>query len=371
MTSVVIGPDGQALGVTYEDERRRVHWIDPDLQRLQATIDRALAGKINIIRDRSSDGNKVLIWSSAADDPGTYYLYDRTTRQLHGFADPYGSLTRYSFAPVQAVTYRSRDGLTIPVYLTLPAGRPDRGLPLIVMPHGGPFARDSWEFDPHVQFLASLGYAVLQPQYRGSTGYGREFVERGFGQFGSGMIDDMEDGIDWLAGRGTVDPARVCIMGGSYGGYAAMWAPARSPQRYRCAISFAGISDVGSMLRYDARMMSATRYFQDWRRRVEGEQRADLGAISPLRQVARLRVPLLIAHGEKDRNVPVAQSRNLVRALQRSGASVDSVFYPEAGHGFSRPEDSGDFLRRVEAFLARHNPADAAAPSPVPAPAPG
>lgn len=362
VTAVLIGRSGEALGVSYEDDRRRVHWIDPDMQRLQAIADRALPGKVNEIRDRSADGNKVLIWSTAADDPGTYYLFDRTTRRMHGFANPYGRLVDYRFAPVQAVTYRSRDGLTVHAYLTLPPGRPERGLPLVVMPHGGPFFRDSWEFDPHVQLLASRGYAVLQPQFRGSTGYGREFVERGFGQFGSGMIDDMEDGIDWLAGRGTADPARICIMGSSYGGYAAMWAPIRSPQRYRCAISLAGVSDLGAQLRYDYRSGIATRYFRDWRRRVQGEDR-NAGAISPLQQVARLRVPLLIAHGEKDRRVPVSQSRNMVRALTRAGANVESVFYAEAGHGFTRPEDSGDYLRRVEAFLARHNPADPPAPA--------
>jgi dipeptidyl aminopeptidase/acylaminoacyl peptidase len=204
---------------------------------------------------------------------------------------------------------------------------------------------------------------VLQPNFRGSTGYGRDYAERGYGQFGTGMIDDMEDGIAWLAREGTIDPARVCIMGGSYGGYAAMWAPIRNLDRYRCAIRFAGISDVRAMLRYDSRLTTATRYSREWRRRVAGEGRADLAAISPLQQVARARVPLLIAHGERDRNVPVSQSRNLVRAMTRSGATTESVFYPQAVHGFNRPEDSADFLRRVEAFLARHNPAETPAPA--------
>jgi dipeptidyl aminopeptidase/acylaminoacyl peptidase len=355
--SLLIAPGGGLLGVRYEDDRPRTHWIDPELGRVQTLVDRALPGKVNHILDRSADANKFLVWSTAADDPGTYYLYDRAARQMHGFASPYGSLDSYRFAQVRAVSYRSRDGLEIHAYLTLPPGRAERGLPLILMPHGGPFHRDSWRFDSWVQFLASRGYAVLQPNFRGSTGYGRQFVESGYGQFGTGMIDDMEDGIQWLAGQGTIDSARVCVMGGSYGGYAAMWAPIRNPERYRCAISFAGISDVRAMLRYDSRMSSATRYSRAWRRRVEGEGGADLNTISPLQQVARARVPLLIAHGERDRNVPVSQSRNLVRAMTASRASLESVFYPQAVHGFTRPEDSADFLRRVEAFLARHNPA--------------
>lgn len=357
VTSAFRGADGGIDGVAYEDDRHRFHWINPELQRLQGTIDRALPGKINWILGQADDGFRVLIWSSAADDTGTYYLFDRRARRIEPFANPYEGLADHRLAPVRAVTYRSRDGTDVPGYLTLPQGRAERGLPLILMPHGGPFARDSWEFDPWVQFLASRGYAVLQANFRGSTGYGRAYVERGFGQWGSGMIDDLEDGVDWLAGQGIIDARRVCVMGASYGGYVALWAPIRNPDRYRCAISFAGISDVRSMLRYDNRQFAAPRYSREWRRRVAGEERTDLDAISPLRQATRVRVPVLIAHGARDTNVPVAQSRNLVRALTRSGAAMESVFYPEAGHGFTRPQDSADFLRRVEAFLARHNPA--------------
>jgi len=275
---------------------------------------------------------------------------------MHGFANPHSRLSDHSFAPMRTVSYRSRDGLTIPAYLTLPRGRPEQGLALIVMPHGGPFARDSWGFETWVQFLASRGYAVLQPNFRGSTGYGRDYVERGFGQLGAGMIDDIEDGVAWLADQGVIDAARVCIMGASYGGYAALWGPIRSPQRYRCAISFAGVSDLRAIVRYDSRFFTATRYYRNWRRRIEGEQGADLAAISPLNHAARLRVPLLIAHGERDWNVPPSHSRNLLRALARAGIEVESVFYSDEAHGFSRPENSADFLRRVETFLARHNP---------------
>ncbi len=356
--STIIGRDGTLDGVVYEDDRRRVHWIDPEMRRLQERIDRTFAGKTNIILGSSRDGNRTLLWSGGADDPGTYYVFDRAARRMEAFASPHERLYGRAFAPVRPVRYTSRDGLTINGYLTLPPGRAERGLPLIVMPHGGPFARDSWDFDPEVQFLASRGYAVLQPNFRGSTGYGRAFVERGYGQFGTGMIDDIEDGVEWLIGQGIANRARVCIMGASYGGYAALWAPIRSPERYRCAISLAGVTDIRAMLRYDSRMMAAPRYAREWRRRVEGEERTDLAAISPLQQAARLRVPLLIAHGERDTNVPPSQSRQLVAALRRTGAAnVDSVFYPKAEHGFTEPADSIDYLRRVEAFLARHNPA--------------
>jgi dipeptidyl aminopeptidase/acylaminoacyl peptidase len=359
VTAAIIGEDGRVDGVTYEDDRQRIHWINPDMQHLQAAIDRALPGKINVVLERSEDRNRLLIWSGAADDPGTYYAYDRAAHRMDAFAQSYGWLDGHAFAAVRPVHFQGRDGTDIPGYLTLPTGAGERNLPLVLMPHGGPFARDSWDFDPWVQFLANRGYAVLQVNFRGSTGYGRAYVERGFGQFGSGMIDDLEDGVDWLVRQGIADPHRVCIMGASYGGYAALWAPIRHPDRYRCAISYAGVTDVHAILRYDARFFSARRYSREWRRRIEGEDRTDLSLISPLQQAARLTVPVLIAHGEQDRVVPVSQSRNLVRAMMRAGAQPESVFYPQEAHGFTKSQDSIDFLQRVEAFLAAHNPATA------------
>jgi dipeptidyl aminopeptidase/acylaminoacyl peptidase len=359
VTTALVGASGELDGVMFEDDRPRIQWINPEYQRLQATLDRALPGKTNLISNRSTDGQRILFWSGAADDPGTYYVYDRAARRIQPFMSPYDALVDHHFAAVRPISFRNRDGAELRGYLTLPQGREARGLPLVLMPHGGPFVRDSWTFDPWLQFLASRGYAVLQVNFRGSTGYGREFVEHGYGQLGTGMIDDMEDGVDWAVREGIVDPRRVCILGASYGGYAALWAPVRRPERYRCAISFAGISDLASLVRYDARRFTAPRYARERRRQLRGEGEADLDAVSPLSQIERIRVPLLIAHGEQDRTVPVSQSRNLVRALAGRNVVLESVFYPEAGHGFTQPQDSADFLRRVEAFLARHNPAGA------------
>lgn len=354
----IFARNGNIDGVIYEDDRLRVHWMNPQMADIQALVDRTFPGHVNQIVNQSRDGNRVLIFSYAADDPGTYYVLDRAARRMEIFASPHPELVGRRLAPVRAVEYRSPDGLTIPAYLTLPPGRPERGLPLIVLPHGGPFLRDSWAFNSDVQFLASRGYAVLQPNFRGSTGYGREFVERGYGQFGTGMIDDIDAGVDWLVSQGIVDGSRVCIMGASYGGYAAVWGAIRSPQRYRCAVSLAGMSDLRAMLRYDARQLVARRYFREWRRRVRGEERIDLDAVSPLRHAERLRVPLLIAHGEQDTNVPVDHARRMVRALREEGIEVESVFYPKSGHGFTDAAESADYMRRVEAFLTRHNPAD-------------
>jgi dipeptidyl aminopeptidase/acylaminoacyl peptidase len=253
--------------------------------------------------------------------------------------------------------YVARDGLPIPAFLTTPVDRPSKALPLIVMPHGGPFLRDHWGYDPYVQFLASRGYAVLQPQFRGSTGYGRTYVERGYGQWGRAMQDDLLDGIDALAAKGIIDPKRVCIVGGSYGGYAAMWAAARDGAHYRCAVSMAGISDLRAMLRYDNRDFYAPRYARDWRAKVAGVEKFDLAAVSALQQQQAIAIPILIEHGELDGNVPSSQSHNLVKALTKRGATVESVFYKNEGHGLTQSANQVDFLTRLGVFLAKYNPA--------------
>jgi hypothetical protein len=212
VTGIQISADGrQVAGVTYEDDRKRVKWLMPELEALQAQIDRTFRGKDNRIVNFSRDQNVALIWSGGADDPGTYYVFDRAAKRMNIFASPYDRLNDVRLSTVKPVRYQSRDGLSIPAYLTLPAGREAKGLPLIVMPHGGPFLRDSYVFEPWVQLLANRGYAVLQPNFRGSTGYGRSYVERGYGEWGRGMQDDLDDGVDWLAASGTIDPKRVCL----------------------------------------------------------------------------------------------------------------------------------------------------------------
>ncbi len=347
---------GEPESILYADDRDRIFWIDPEMRSVQARIDKALPDAVNRIVSRDSADRRMIVWSTGAANPGAYYLYDRTSRTMSELARPYGALEGRALAPVESVRYPARDGLAIPAYLTRPPGRPDTALPLIVMPHGGPFARDKWAYDAWAQFLANRGYVVLQPNFRGSTGYGKAFVEAASGQYGRKMQDDLDDGVKWLAGRGLVDPKRVCIMGASYGGYAAMWAAARNPEIYRCAISFAGISEVRTMLRYDPSTGIARRYYKDWRDRIRGEEGFDLGAVSPLNRASAIRVPLLIAHGDEDHVVPVAQSRNMHEALRRAKIEHEFVVYPGEGHGFDKAANSIDFLKRVEAFLARHNP---------------
>jgi len=351
----------QLAGVRYHEERWKTHWIDPKMKALQARLDKALPGLDNLVLRHPGTNRHVLIWSSGASDPGTYYLLDQQTSSMRPVVQPYDRIDPGVLAPVKAVQYAARDGLTIPAYLTLPRGRDPRALPLILLPHGGPFARDEWTYDVLVQFLANRGYAVLQPQFRGSTGYGKDFVARGHGEWGRKMQDDLDDGVDWLARSGQVDPKRVCIVGGSYGGYAALWGAVRNPERYRCAASVAGVTDLDQQLRQNRKSFSATRYFRQWRTKVQGEGKFDLKTVSPLAHAASIRVPVLIAHGEKDKTVLATQSHQMVAALQAAKADVTSVFYKEGGHDFSSSTDLADFLRRLEAFVGKHNPAAAPA----------
>lgn len=355
---LIMSADGaQVEGVAYEDDRPRIAWLDPARKELQARLDKALPGKLNRILGNSNDGDMVLFWSGAANDPGGFFLFDAKAKRIQSLVQPYDRIKPQNLSEVRPVSYTARDGTSIPGYLTLPHDREHKNLPLIVMPHGGPFARDSWSYDPWAQMLADRGYAVLQPNFRGSTGYGRAFVEKGYGQWGLAMQDDLDDGMDWLVKQGLADPKRTCIMGASYGGYAALWGAIRNPERYRCAVSMAGVTDVRAMLKYDRRQFAAPRYARKWETRVEGEAKRDLDSISPVQQAARLSVPVLVAHGVKDDNVPYAQATRLRDALKAAGKKFDFVSYPEAGHNLHKVEDSVDFMKRVEAFLATHNPA--------------
>lgn len=348
---------GEIGGVRYEDDRYHVHWLDPELASLQVKLDKALPDHDNVAVAWSDDKQRVLVWSQSGSDPGRYFLLDRATSRMHVVVDPYPRIDPAAMSPVKPIRFAARDGLPLRGYLTLPRGRDPHNLPLILMPHGGPFERDHWEYDPIVQFLASRGYAVLQPEFRGSTGFGKDFVEKGYGEWGRKMQDDLDDSVDWLASTGQIDRKRVCIVGGSYGGYAALWGAIRNPERYRCAASMAGVSDLSALLKHDRKIFTAPRYYREWRNKVAGEGDADLRALSPLTYAANVKVPLLIGHGEEDQRVPPEQSHDLVDALVKVHADVTSVFYKDSGHGFDTSTDLEDWLRRLALFLGKYNPA--------------
>jgi dienelactone hydrolase len=350
-----LAPDGTLLRVDFAEDRDGVRWFDAGLGQAQAAIDAALPDRVNRIVSMSDDRQRLVVMSSAPTDPGTFHLYDRAIGVVQPLmaVNPEASARRLS--AMTSVRYRARDGLEIPGYLTLPAGREARSLPLIVMPHGGPFARDSWSYDPWVQYLAAKGYAVLQPNFRGSTGFGLDFLRAGNGEWGRGMQDDVDDGVAWLAKQGMIDSKRVCIMGASYGGYAALWATVRNPQAYRCAISFAGISDIAAQLAFDRKTFEPGD-FKRWQARIQGKA-PSLDSLSPLTFADRIATPLLIAHGSEDETVPVGQAQMLHAKLTKLGRAHDYRVYAGEGHDLEDPANIADFLTRVGAFLDAHNPA--------------
>lgn len=339
------------LGVHVEEKGSSTVWIDPAMSKLQAEINGKIKGGSAAILSWSRDLNRTVVRIGAADSPGAYYLYDRPTGGMKRLAFVNPAIGMSKLHPVSTIEYKARDGLSIQAVLTLPKNR-KANLPLIVMPHGGPFARDSEGWDWWAQFLADRGYAVVQPNYRGSSGFGTTFAEKGEGEWGLKMQDDLVDAVAHLAKQGIADPKRVCITGGSYGGYAAMWAAQRDSATYRCAVSYAGVSDLKKLTRGMYGELYAGKR-SNWLKK----QAPDFAAISPLTHPEKSTVPLLLVHGKRDTRVSVDNSRALAARLKWAGKDVTYIEQPKADHFFSREEDRLEFLRAMEAFLAKHNPA--------------
>lgn len=357
VTRLIMDSNKKLLGVEFDAEKPEQKWLVPELENLYQRINRIFISKHNRILGTSNDRQVVLFWSGSGSDPGSYYIYYPQLKKIEQVLIPYDKIDPQDMAPMEHIEYRSRDGHLIPAYLTKPKGSKNKSLPTIIMPHGGPFARTSWAFDPWAQLMANRGYAVLQPNFRGSTGYGRDYVEKGYNQWGTGMIDDIDDGLDWMIAQGIADKNRVCIMGASYGGYAALWSAIRQPKKYKCAISLNGVTDVRAMLKYDRKQFAARRYARKWEEKVAGEEKRDLEAISPVQQAARMRIPVLVAQGEKDNNVPRKQADDFIEALNKVGFDkFEKIYFPDSGHDFVNSEDSTNFLKKSLLFLAKHNP---------------
>lgn len=339
-------------GYRYTTEGAKVHWTDPEMAQIQADIDKALGTRKGTIVSMSRDWSTLLVHVGAADRAGAYYVFRPTESKMSLLAKEYSALGTAPLSPVRTVHYKARDGLEIAAVLTLPAGRDARNLPMILLPHGGPFARDSETFDWWTQFLANRGYAVIQPNYRGSSGYGVSFAEKGEGQWGLAMQDDLNDAVDWAVKEGIVDKDRVCIAGASYGGYAAFRAAQRDGGRFKCAISYAGVSDLGAMMAFDGRFLNGGRR-RDWMRK----QAPDYNAVSPVNFASEFSIPMLVMHGKEDLRVPVKQSREMVEKLKAAGKPVTYIEQPLGDHHFSRGPDRLQFLKEMEAFLAKYNPA--------------
>jgi dipeptidyl aminopeptidase/acylaminoacyl peptidase len=344
---VQLGRGGSVIGVTFAETRQRVIWFDPQYAELARTVSQSLPGQPAIdFRSTSADGNRILIFARGDNDAGRYYLYDRGRRALEEVMSVRPQLDNVALGSVRAVTYPASDGVQVPAYLTLPPGRSDaRGLPGIVLPHGGPSARDVAGFDQLAQFLAYLGYAVLQPNYRGSEGYGEAWlVQNGFRSWQI-SIGDVTAGGRWLIAQG-VDPNRLGIVGWSYGGYAALQSAVVEPSLFKAVVAIAPVTDL-------ALLWEQAEGFTDYRlvRQFVG-QGPHVRAGSPLQNVDRITAPVLLFHGTRDINVGVLHSQRMDSALRGAGKRSELVLFEGLEHDLGDSQAMIQMFGRIEQFLA-------------------
>ncbi|WP_166882497.1 alpha/beta hydrolase family protein [Massilia mucilaginosa] len=334
--------DGSFRLVASAGMKPSLEWFDPAWAAMQKSVDIALPDRFNLIEGKLT--GKLLIHSVSDTDPGQWFLLDMPSASMRKVASAKPEIDVAAMRPVQVVRYAARDGLSIPAYLTLPA-RTGTIKPAVILIHGGPTARDGWTFNPEVQLLAARGYTVLQPQFRGSSGFGKAFMQAGYGQWGLAMQDDISDGVRWLVEQGHADPQRICIYGASYGGYAAMWGLAKTPELYRCGASYAGVSDIANMLKDDSDV-NAQATGRLYRGIVTGSAtggKQALDQVSPLRHAARITAPVLLAHGEWDRRVPIVHGRNMHKALKEANKEVEWMILEEEGHGIYHEKNREKF----------------------------
>jgi len=343
-----------------EEDGIRYAFVDPAAAVLWATVTQSMPEAAPILSSWSDDMRTAVVFTSGAEDAGSYSLVDLDKAQVIPVGRAYPGIEPSQVAPMRPVQFKAADGLTLHGFLTTPLNKEARNLPLVVLAHGGPAARDTAGFDWWSQAIASRGYAVLQVNFRGSTGYGAAFMQAGFGEWGRKMQTDLSDGVRYLAQEGIIDPARTCIVGASYGGYAALAGPTLDPGVYRCAVSVAGVSNLRDMLRYEAqrgerRDSSRVRY---WNRFMGGDGPGDrsLDARSPSRLAEGADAPILLLHGRDDVVVPIAQSRVMAEALRRAGKPHEFVELDGEDHWLSRADTRTRMLTESMRFIEAHNP---------------
>jgi dipeptidyl aminopeptidase/acylaminoacyl peptidase len=333
----------------------KVLWLDDKARARAEQWKKTFGGKSVDLMGRSADGTRSLVAVGTHATPDTYYLVDYKKGTADIVGEEYPALEMVTLGEVREFTYKARDGYGVPAFLTLPPGGADKQLPLVVLPHGGPESRDVRHFDWLAQFLASRGYAVLQPQFRGSTGYGEAHRKAGYRQWGGLMQDDVSDGVKALFEQGVADPARVCIAGASYGGYAALAGATLTPELYACAISINGVSDLPAMLAFQAahggEESDSLAY---WKDHIGSATDPAVASKSPARNAAGVRAPVLMLHGVDDSVVPVEQSRKMARALKSANKPYTFIELPGEDHWLSSSASRIQVLAEMEKFLAEH-----------------
>lgn len=347
------GRNGAPFGVVYEGAKPSVQYFDPSSEwaQMHAGLMKAFPGRLVELLDFTRDNSKVLIQSHGDRYPGAWHVFDRNASKLLLINEAMPWLKPEALAPSMPFSFKSRDGLTLHGFVTArPGGAPK---PMVVMPHGGPHGPyDSWSYDSDAQFLASRGYAVLQVNFRGSGGRGKQFIEDGYLQWGGKMQDDIADAVQWATDNKHADPQRICTYGASYGGYAALMQTIRFPDMYKCAVGYVGVYDLQVMKKQgDITDRRSGRRYLD---RVLGTDEAQLEAWSPARNVDKIKVPVLLAQGSIDRRVPMDQFNALRKAFERAGTPIETLVAQGEGHGFYKPENRAELYERMAAFLDKH-----------------
>ena len=341
-------------GVSYTVAKNEMIFFDKWREEIQQKLEKKLPGYEVAITSFSKDEAEAVVVTYSDKSRGTYYHYEVNKNKLTELGKVSPWLNEKNMSEMKPIKYRSRDGLTINGYLTLPKGTNGKNLPVVVNPHGGPWARDNWGYKSEIQFLANRGFAVFQMNFRGSTGYGREFWEKSFKEWGKSMQDDITDGVNWLIDEEIADPDRIAIYGASYGGYATLAGLAFTPDLYACGVDYVGVS---SLFTFMESMPPYWELYRSMMYEMVGHPEKDkklLASASPLLHIDKIKAPLFIAQGANDPRVVKAESDQIVAALKNAGIDVPYMVKDDEGHGFYNEENQFDFYREMEKFLTKH-----------------
>jgi dipeptidyl aminopeptidase/acylaminoacyl peptidase len=346
----------EIIATTYEDDRVRIYWKDKSFQKDYELIKKKLGDREISFNSSTADETKFIVATFSDVDPGTVWLFDRKSKNLATLYQVREKLDRATLSPMKAIRYKSSDGLEIPAYLTLPKGVEAKNLPVIAFPHGGPWGRDSWGYNTFAQFLANRGYAVLQPNFRASTGYGKKFLNAGNNEWGQKMQDDITWGVKYLIDQGIADPKRVGIMGGSYGGYATLAGVAFTPDVYSGAVAIVAPSNLQTLLESIPPYWESIRavFYKRMGDPNTPEGLAQMKRQSPLYSADKIKTPLMVVQGANDPRVNKREADQIVIALRDRNYPVEYLVAPDEGHGFARPVNNSAMIAAAERFMAKH-----------------
>jgi dipeptidyl aminopeptidase/acylaminoacyl peptidase len=355
----LVTTDDKLLGIHYLSDAHATIWLDEAMKKVQAAVDAQLPDTINQISVARRAALPLVLVSSYSDrQPTRFALFNTETGKLNEVGASHPEIKPAEMGKQEFMRVSARDGLKVPTWLTVPAGSKGKNLPMVVMVHGGPYVRGkAWGWSPDAQFLASRGYAVIEPEFRGSTGFGQRHYRAGWKQWGLAMQNDIADVTRWAIKEGIADPKRICIAGASYGGYATLMGLVNDPDLYKCGINWVGVSDIKLIYTGDYQNDTSDGYKQYGMPALVGDlvkDSAQLDATSPIVQAKRITQPLFMAYGGADRRVPLHHGRLFYSAVKAHNPNVEMVVYNEEGHGFDVPKNKFDFWGKVEKFLDQH-----------------